>query len=75
MGDGQRDGAQRGFHALQGSPDNGINYDRLIAVASAEKTARLEANATASLTLYCDAQAKNERCIRSGIRDGGATHG
>jgi hypothetical protein len=29
---------------------NGINYDRLIALASADKTARLEANATASLT-------------------------
>jgi hypothetical protein len=40
---------------------NGINYDRLIAVASADKTARLEANATASLTLYSDAKAKNDR--------------
>jgi len=38
-----------------------INYDRLIAVASADKTARLEANATASLTLYCDAKANNDR--------------
>jgi len=40
---------------------NGINYDRLIVLAHADKTARLEVNATASLTLYCDAKAKNDR--------------
>ena len=54
---------------------NGINYDRLIAVASADKTARLEANATASLTLYCDAKAKNDRFAICDKRGNPVWHG
>ena len=54
---------------------NGINYDRLIAVASAGKTARLEANAAASLTLYCDANAKNDRFAICDKRGNPVWHG
>jgi len=54
---------------------NSINYDRLIAVASADRTARLEANATASLTLYCDAKATNDRFARRRYSDAGRDQG
>jgi len=54
---------------------NGINYDRLIAVASADKTARLEANVTASLTLYCDAKANNDRFAICDKRGNPVWHG
>ena len=54
---------------------NGINYDRLIAVASADKTARLEANARASLTLYCDAKANNDRFAICDKRGNPVWHG
>jgi hypothetical protein len=54
---------------------NGINYDRLIAVASADKTAHLEANATASLTLYSDAMAKNDRFAICDKRGNPVWHG
>src|SRR5215472_2077692 len=76
MGDGQRDGAQTAFTRFKKAlTANGINYDRLIALASADKTARLEANATASLTLYSDAKAKNDRFAICDKRGNPVWHG
>jgi hypothetical protein len=72
MGNGQRDAFTRFKEALAA---NGINYDRLIAVASADKTARLEANATASLTLYSDAKAKSDRFAICDKRGNPVWHG
>jgi hypothetical protein len=43
--------------------------------ASADKTARLEANATASLTLYCDAKANNDRFAICDKRGNPVWHG